>query len=307
MQFFGVPLVGADICGFGGNTTEQLCARWMEVGAFYPFARNHNAKGNIPQEPYRWPTVANISRVVLRIRYSLLPHYYTQFYNAHVNGGVVAKPLFFLCPTDPVCTYLDTQFLIGDGLLISPVLQENATRVEAYFPQGIWYDFYNYSTIVSKTEGQWVSLYAPLEYIPLHLRGGSIIPSQIPGNTTTATRLHPFFLLVPLNLTGQAQGQLYWDDGVSLFQTASNQEASVLAEFEANYDGTKGIVTSNLAWNNYNPELELSYVTVIGLSQSPSTVLYNGQSFDFSYNKINGALKVEVGQAMFQNFTITWQ
>jgi alpha-glucosidase len=95
LQFnlFQIPFVGADVCGFSmflgvlcvfilfsvefldGNTDEELCNRWMQLGAFLPFYRNHNIRGAIGQEPYRWDSVANASLSAMKIRYSLLPYW----------------------------------------------------------------------------------------------------------------------------------------------------------------------------------------------------------------------------------------
>jgi len=58
-----------------GNTDEELCNRWMQLAAFTPFFRNHNIRGAIPQEPYRWESVAHATRVATAVRYALLPYW----------------------------------------------------------------------------------------------------------------------------------------------------------------------------------------------------------------------------------------
>lgn len=96
-QLFQIPFVGADTCGFSayglllgiprltilhkdGNSDEELCNRWMQLSAFTPFYRNHNVKGAIPQEPYRWDSVANASRTAIAIRYAMLPYWVWSLY-----------------------------------------------------------------------------------------------------------------------------------------------------------------------------------------------------------------------------------
>ncbi|NXJ17471.1 MGA protein, partial [Dicrurus megarhynchus] len=96
MEFslFGISYSGADICGFFGEPTYELCARWMELGAFYPYSRNHNGNRAKRQDPVAWnSTFEDLSRAVLRVRYRLLPHLYTLMLQAHAHGSTVVRPL----------------------------------------------------------------------------------------------------------------------------------------------------------------------------------------------------------------------
>ena len=63
----------------GGNADEELCNRWMQLAAFTPFFRNHNIRGAIPQEPYRWDSVAHATRTATAVRYALLPYWARPF------------------------------------------------------------------------------------------------------------------------------------------------------------------------------------------------------------------------------------
>lgn len=86
MNIFGITMAGSDICGFMGDTTGELCARWHIVGAFQPFSRNHNTKGAKPQEPYVFAndyyeegiSYMSIMKMAIRTKYHLIRYYYTE-------------------------------------------------------------------------------------------------------------------------------------------------------------------------------------------------------------------------------------
>lgn len=88
------------MCGFALNTTDELCARWYQLGSFYTFSRNHNKRGLVDQEPYALgPLTVESAKVNLKLRYSLLKYFYAQFVNKK-GVGTIWKPLFFLFPND---------------------------------------------------------------------------------------------------------------------------------------------------------------------------------------------------------------
>ncbi|TNN86673.1 Lysosomal alpha-glucosidase [Liparis tanakae] len=154
-NLLGIPLVGADICGFSEEPQEELCVRWTQLGAFYPFARNHNAIDMKPQDPTAFgPLARTAMKEALLLRYALFPVLYTLFHHAHVHGHTVARPLMFEFPRD-VRTYgIDRQFLWGRGLLVTPVLDPDVDYVDGYFPEGLWYDFYTCKNKEWKTDDQ---------------------------------------------------------------------------------------------------------------------------------------------------------
>lgn len=94
------------------------------------------------------------------------------------------------------------------------LLFQGKTEVHVYIPRGLWY---NYHTMeFSFTIGKNYTLDAPMDTIPLLVRGGCILPVQEPSVTTTLSRQKPFGLLIGLDEHEAAKGELYWDDGDSL-------------------------------------------------------------------------------------------
>lgn len=237
-SIFGIPMFGVDTCGFSGNSDMELCNRWMQVSAFFPFYRNHNTLSANSQEPYVWASVAEASRDAMAIRYSLLPYIYTTFAQAHETGSTVMRALAWEFPGEPWLANADHQFLLGPAVLVTPVLAQGATTVDGVFPGTgdgvtVWYDWYNRTAVTGVARGQNVTLDAPLGHIPVHIRGGVVVPTQEAALTTRDSRASPWGLLVALDLTGAAEGTLYLDDGVSVTPNATTW---VAVSFSTSYD-----------------------------------------------------------------------
>ncbi|CAH8478090.1 unnamed protein product [Heterobilharzia americana] len=186
-NMFAIPMVGADICGFVGNTTEELCVRWSQLGAFYPFSRNHNEDDAKNQDPAYWSEEATKAiKQALQLRYYILPYIYTLFYRSYLNGTTVARALAFEFPEDLATHKINAQFMLGSCILVTPVLDEGRTGVEGYVPQGEWINLSTGKRYVSR--GDWVYFEAPLNVIPISVRCGCIIPIQIAAQATDIAR-----------------------------------------------------------------------------------------------------------------------
>ncbi|XP_075224728.1 lysosomal alpha-glucosidase-like [Lycorma delicatula] len=300
-NLFGMPLSGEDICGFQKETTVALCQRWMQLGAFYPFSRNHNSINEKPQDPVSLgPDVVNSSLKALTIRYTLLPYLYTLFWLAHINGDTVARPLFFEFPSDVKTYDVSTQFLWGPALHIIPVLTEGATKVDAYIPKGRWFDYYTGNEIISK--GERIRLPAPLDTIPLLLRGGYVISTQEPALNTVISRNKNMGLLIIPNEKNEAKGFLFWDDG-DLIDPYEKNEYNFL-EFYL----TENKVINKVVKCNYIEQTNLGNVDIFGVKTTVNSVMINNVNWkNFKYLPDSKKLIIEdLNIDMCQTFVIQW-
>lgn len=307
-SLFGIPMFGVDTCGFLENSDMELCNRWMQLSAFFPFYRNHNVLSATPQEPYVWASVIDSSKTAMKIRYALLPYLYTLFYLAHTTGSTVMRALSWEFPNDPSLASIDTQFLLGPSLMIVPVLGPQMDTVKGIFP-GVgtgenWYDWYT-QKVFDAQPGVNTTIAAPLGHIPVFVRGGSVLPMQQPAQVTRDVRNSPWSLLIALSNEKMASGQLYVDDGESLIPNAT-----LYIEFAA--AGSNLCATSRGSWKDHNP---LANVTVLGVSSMPTVVTFKDKRVPADCIFYNSSTKVLVVSklqdftqegAWTENWTLEW-
>ncbi|PPQ68234.1 hypothetical protein CVT24_005042 [Panaeolus cyanescens] len=296
---FQIPMVGSDICGFAGDTNENLCARWAMLGAFYPFMRNHNGDTSISQEFYLWPTVAEAARRAIDVRYRLLDYIYTAFHQASLDGTPVLHPLWFKYPKDSNTYTLDTQFFYGDSILVSPVTGDDATSVDVYFPKDTFYDFHTFAPL--KGHGAAVNFPSVnFTEIPLHIRGGVVLPlREKSAMTTLELRKTDFEFVVAPDANGEARGQLYLDDGDSIVQKRTTEVKMV-------YKNNSLIVGGKFG---YDAGVKVARVKILGVEKKPRGILVDARLVKegdrWTWDEATKILEVEVGNGLNKGFTVT--
>ena len=288
-QMFGIPLVGPDVCGFTGNANILLCKRWMQLGAFYPFYRNHHEIDSGVQEPYVTSELAKVSANAIKTRYRLFRYIYSEYFTTALYGGVFFKPLFWKYSTDTESyNHNEETFLLGPNLKISPCLDpDSVENINSYFPNDDWYEIFTGEKILSysseKTEGSTKSLscaYEPDPILNVHISGGSIVPiaSRAGGNLKYTLNEHIELIITPKSK--QASGKIFYDDEKNDTIVSGNYQSIAITlnenniNFESlkdNFDYIYGDITLTsikiYGANDY-AEIKCANITTINTSQN---------------------------------------
>ena len=210
----------------------------------------------------------------------------------------MVNPLWFKYPRDTATFGIDLQFFFDDSILVSPVTEENATTVTIYLPEDKFYDF---ATLVPVDgTGQNITLTnVNFTTIPLHIRGGVVLPLRTTGAmTTTELRSKDFEFVVAPNVNGTAAGSLYVDDGVSIVQEKSTNVGMRFAEGRLCVNGSFA----------YDVGVKVASVAFLGVENHPTAVAVNpgSDNVPFSYDGASMVLRVQIDMPLTNGFEVAF-
>ena len=173
----GLAFCGYDVGGYIGDASKDLYKRWIQLGIFSPYCRNHREFFGAAGEPWAYGEEAEaISRNYINWRYRLMPYLYSAVYEATQTGMPIARSLSLGWPSedkvyDPAYQY---QFLFGDALLVVPVTSQERSK-KIFLPAGLWYHLHTGEPFSGPAE---ITVSAPVYELPLFVKASSVIPQQ---------------------------------------------------------------------------------------------------------------------------------
>ncbi|MER2997580.1 TIM-barrel domain-containing protein [Pontibacter populi] len=270
MGVSGIPFSAMDIGGFTGNPSTGLYARWIQMGAFTPYFRNHTGVNSKASEPWAYgEEVTEIARKYISLRYKLMPYIYSSFYEASQNGQPLMRTLAIDYTHDPKVYQgeFDTQYKFGEAFLIMP-FESGKNYGKVYFPKGNWYNLYTGEKEAGNREEV---IGIAFDKLPIYVKESSIIPMQ---SLVQSTSEKPTDTLTVHIYKGDVNNSFvyYEDDGATYdYQKGEYHKRTI------NYDARKKTITFEKAEGNYSSNFKHVKVMLHGFGGT-GKVKVNGKS-----------------------------
>ncbi len=295
----GQPFVGADLPGFFARPTPELATRWTQYGALTPFCRFHNNVNERDQYPWSFGSgVEKRSKSALELRYRLLPYLYTTFMRASESGAPVQRPLVYDFQHDRQARETEDAYLLGEALLVAPVLEPGGSSRHVYLPRGSWIDFHSGER---RSGEQSISVEAPPDHVPLFGRGGYVVPAldhAPPSTTTLGAALLTLHVFVPAE-DGTFESHLHEDDGLT---RAFERGALLRTTFRVERSQRNLALTATVTGSGFS-ELERKRLRVVFHGQAVSRVSLDGRpvtladdAIDFANDGQGFSIEAELGE-----------
>ena len=266
MGLSGVANQGCDIGGFDGPLPEpELFVRWVQNGIFQPRFSIHSCNtDNTVTEPWTYPQYTKYIRDAIKLRYSLIPYFYSLLHHAATKGDPIMRPLVYEFQDDPAVSEESFEFMLGPSLLIANVLDQGQTQKMVYLPKGTkWIDI---KTSKYYDGGQTIEVPVDLSSIPMFLKCGSIVPQSKGLNNIHNDVINKIELLIEPSLA--TSFVMYEDDGVSNdYQNGEFLETKV--QVQPDQDGVRVNVGRS---GNYQTKVEIVELKVHCPKIAPLTV-----------------------------------
>ena len=273
MGLSGIPFTGPDLGGYIGDGNKELYKRWIEVGMFSAFVRNHREAYANANEPWAYGEEAEaISKSYIEFRYRLMPYIYSTFYEASQTGMPLTRSLCIHYPFDPLVynNLYQFQYLFGDAFLVVPMTSQDKSK-RIYFPPGTWYDLYHDIPIEG---GKELEQSFPGYELPLYVKESSIIPMQRKVQSTKESNGDTLYLHV---YNGKLKNSFVWydDDGASL-----QYQAGDFCKRNIEFDPVNKRLDISAQEGHFKPTYKFIQIILHGFDELSSAPLVNGKQME---------------------------
>jgi alpha-glucosidase len=272
MAISGFSFVGSDIGGFTEHPTSELYTRWIQMGVFHPFCRTHSSGDHGEQEPWSFgeETTAIVKKYI-ELRYKLLPYIYTTFWQYVNQYKPMLRPLCFVDQNDQHTLYREDEFMLGDSILIVPVMEPNVEKRPLYLPKGRWYNFWTDELVEG---GHEFVADAPLEQQPVFIKYGAILPlwpvmQYVGEKQVDELTLHVYYK------HGEETSLLYEDKGDG-YEYESGECNVKTFHWKGNKKSAK---LSQETVGRFTPSYESYHLVLHGLPFPIGSIQIDGQAF----------------------------